>query len=58
MNFDVQRGELVQILHTGHGHWVTVSTIGMKLAEVQAFDSMYMSVWPKQKLQISSLLRN
>jgi len=56
MNSDVQRGEFVQILHTGHGHWMTVSTIGMKLAEVQAFDSMYMSVPTMAKAQIANLI--
>ena len=26
---DVQRAEFIQILNTGSGHWVTISTIGM-----------------------------
>ena len=25
MNFDVEPGEFVQILHNGHGHWLTIS---------------------------------
>ena len=56
MNFDVEPGEFVQILHTGHGHWNTISTIGMKHAEVQVFDSVYMCVPTIAKAQIAVLL--
>ena len=56
MNFDVQPGEIIQILYTGQGHWNTVSTIGAKHAEVQVFDSMYMCVPTIAKAQIASLL--
>ena len=28
MNFDVEPGKFVQILHNGHGHWLTISTMG------------------------------
>lgn len=56
MNFDVEPGEFVQILHTGQGHWNTISTIGMRHAEVQVFDSMYMSVPTMATAQIASLL--
>ena len=55
MNFDEEHKEFVQILHTGHGHWITVSTIGMKHAEVQAFDSPYMSVPTIAKGQVATL---
>ena len=56
MSFDVEPGEFVQILHTGSGHWITVSNIGMKHAEVQVFDSMYKHVPTMVKAQIASLL--
>ena len=56
MNFDVEPGEFVQILHTGQGHWNTVSTIGLKHAEVQTFDSLYMCVPTIAKAQIATLL--
>ena len=56
MNFDVEPGEFVQILHTGHGHWNTVSTIGMRHSEVQIFDSMYMCVPTMAKAEIAGLL--
>ena len=56
MSFDVEPVEFVQILHTGSGHWITVSNIGMKHAEVKVFDSMYKHVPTMVKAQISSLL--
>ena len=53
MNFDIQPGEFVQILHTGQGHWNTVSTIGTNHPEVQIFESMFVSLG---KAQIAALL--
>ena len=38
--FNIERGEFVQILHTGQGHWVTISTIGCTTGEVNVFDSL------------------
>ena len=43
-SFDIERGEFVQILHDGHGHWLMVSTVGAKNGEVYIYDSMYPSV--------------
>ena len=40
LGFDVLTEEFVQVLHTGRGHWVTISTIGCSIAEVEIFDSM------------------
>ena len=56
MNFDVEPGEFVQILHPGQRHWNTISNIGMKHAEVQVFDSLYMCVPTMAKAQIATLL--
>ena len=56
MNFDVEPGEFIQILHTGHGHWNTVSTIGVRHSEVQIFDSMYICIPTMAKAQIARLL--
>ena len=56
MNFVVEPDEFVQIIHTGHGHWNTISTIGMKHGEVQVFDSMYMCLPTMAKAQIATLL--
>ena len=29
LHFELQSNEFVQILHNGHGHWLTISTVGM-----------------------------
>ena len=34
--FNIVKEGFVQVLHTGRGHWVTVSTIGCSTAEVTA----------------------
>ena len=56
MNFDIQPGEFVQILHTGQGRWNTVSTIGTSHPDVQIFDSMFISLPTMGKTQIAALL--
>ena len=58
LGFEVTRGEFVQILHTGRGHWVTISTIGCENSEVQVFDSMPPAVTSSIKKQIATLVRN
>ncbi len=50
------RGEFVQILHTGRGHWVTVSTIGCQQAEVDIFDSASPALNSCLENQIAALL--
>ena len=40
-NFDIVTSEFVQILHTGHMHWVCVSSVGCKPGEVKLYDSLY-----------------
>ena len=47
--------EFIQVLHHGHDHWLTISTIGAAKDEV-VFDSMYASVSTKVKHQIAALL--
>ena len=56
MNFDIETGEFIQILHTGQGHWMTVTTIGTKHPEVLVFDSLYACAPTLAKAQIASLL--
>jgi len=40
-NFSIVSGEFVQILHTGHDHWVCVSSVGCPPGTVKLFDSLY-----------------
>ena len=58
MSFDIQRGEFIQILHDGHGHWLTISRIGASKAvtEIFVYDSMYPSVGTNTKKQIAALV--
>ena len=47
----------MQILHDGHGHWLTISTIGAtRDAEVFVYDSLFNSVTPIVKQQIAAIL--
>jgi len=48
--------EFVQILNTGEGHWVTVSTIGTSHPLVCVFDSLYSSAGTRLEAQIASLI--
>ena len=57
MAFAVQPGEFVQILNTGHGHWVTVSTIGVAHPTVCVYDSLYSSAGTRLEAQIASLIQ-
>ena len=46
MAFEIQRQPFVQILHDGHGHWLTISSISGKPGnrDISVYDSMYPSV--------------
>ena len=46
----------MQILHNGHGHWLTISTVGVTHPEVSVYDSMYPTTSMQVKCQIASLL--
>jgi len=37
MYFSVEQRKFIQILHTGHGHWVTISTVD---PVIYVYDSM------------------
>ena len=56
MTYDVQPGEFVQILNTGHGHWVTVSTIGTSHPTVNVYDSLYACAGTRLKAQIAAVM--
>ncbi len=56
MNFDIEPGEFVQILHNGHGHWLTISTVGNEHPQVEVYDSAYSCCPTICKAQIAALL--
>ena len=56
MSFDIQDGEFIQIINSGDGHWLAISTIGTEHPEVQVFDSKYSTITSTSKAQIASLL--
>ncbi|XP_066270230.1 uncharacterized protein [Branchiostoma lanceolatum] len=56
-NFDVVSSECIQILHTGQGHWVCVSTIDCLPGRVKLYDSLYHDAVSKEvKEQTNDLI--
>lgn len=57
-SFQVCREEMVQILHSGGSHWITVSVVGTKTnyREVYIYDSLYPTLPFQTKEQICSLI--
>ena len=58
MNFTVECGEFVQVLHNGRKHWLTISTIGTRHPIVHVYDSMYASASTTIKAQVAALLHS
>ena len=56
LSYAVQVEEFVQLLHTGYGHWVTVSTVGCKDGEIHIFDSFPPAPTSHLMNQIAALL--
>ena len=58
MAFDIQCGEFIQILHDGHGHWLTISSIGAskEVTEIFVYDSTYPSIGTYTKKLIAALV--
>ena len=55
--FDVVPDEMVQILHSGGNHWITVSTIGVSTpATVRVYDSLNTPLPAHTKKQIASIM--
>ena len=50
--YTIETNDLVQELHNGDDHWLTISTIGARQDEVFIFDSLYCSVFQSVKNQI------
>ena len=46
----------MQILHNGHGHWLTISTVGNDHLQVEVYDSVYSCCSTLCKAQIATLL--
>lgn len=55
-SFDVEPNEFIQILHNGHDHWLTISTIGSKHPGVFVYDSLYSEASDELQQQIACLL--
>ena len=53
LHFEVQSNEFV---HSCHGHWLTISTVGMTHPEVCVYNSIYLTTSTHIKHQIASLL--
>ena len=56
MTFAIQQGEFIQVLNTGQGHWVTISTIGTSHPTVRVYDSLYSCAGTHLKAQIAAVL--
>ena len=56
MTFAIQPGEFIQILNTGQGHWVTISTIGTTHPNVHVYDSLYSCAGTHLKAQIAATM--
>lgn len=56
LSFQVCGSEMVQILHSGSSHWITINTVGSNHPQVFVYDSLYTSLPFKTKEQICSLI--
>jgi len=54
-SFDVESEEFVQVLHNGHNHWLTISTVGAPPSNILVYDSMYPSAGQATKQQVASI---
>ena len=59
LSFQVCGDEMVQVLHSGGSHWITISTVGTSYPEVNVYDSLqlYPTLPFQTKEQICSLIR-
>ena len=59
LRFDIVREEMVQILHSGGNHWITVSTIGFTSpSTVRVYDSLGKGLPLDTKKQIAAILHS
>lgn len=57
MSFKATRGEMVQILHSGGNHWLTVSNVGAETDAIRVYDSLGTTLPFDTKKQIACLLK-
>ena len=55
--FEVESDKFVQILHNGHNHWLTISSVGTTPSHILVYDSMYLSAGQATKQQIACPMR-
>lgn len=56
MNFKMQNGAFLQILHSSDNHWLTIVGTGGQYPSVRVYDSLYSSTLSMVKAQIACLL--
>ena len=56
MAFMVEPDEFLQIVGTGNGHWILISTVGTKHPTVLVYDSVYYTVSTFVERQIAAML--
>ena len=54
--FEMNLGEFIKILHNGHGHWLTVSTVGLPDGLFNIYDSLKSSVNKHVKDKIAAIM--
>ena len=55
-SFNVESKEFVQVLHDGHNHWLTISTVAAPPSTILVYDSMYPSAGQATKRQAASMM--
>ena len=59
LSFKVARNPFIQIRHDGRCHWITVSTFGCDLGEINYYDSLFKGkITDSVKKQICNLLHS
>ena len=58
LSFKASEGEIVQVLHSGGNHWLTVSTVGAKATNViRIYDSLGTPLPSQTRKQIANLMK-
>ena len=54
--YDIQKGDFVQVVHDGYGHWLTISTLGVGAGVIDVYDSLYESVSSYVENQVAAIV--